>query len=124
MLKIHPQHVEAIQKAETLEDLYPLIQNAIELEHATIPPYLTAMFSIKPGKAQDIWNIIHSIVIEEMLHMTISSNIMNALGGHPSIDNSKFVPEYPGGLPMELEMGWSLIGKIDKGRCKKHFHAN
>lgn len=112
MLKIHRQHVEAIQRVQNIEELYPLIQNAIELEHATIPPYLTAMFSIKPGKAQDIWGIIHSIVIEEMLHMTIAANIMNALGGIPLIDCAKFVPEYPGGLPMGI--GDDLIVSLEK----------
>ena len=36
MLKIHRQHIEAVNAAESLKDLFPLVQNAIELEHATI----------------------------------------------------------------------------------------
>lgn len=122
MLKIHTQHIQAVQSAESLNDLFPLVQNAIELEHATIPPYLTAMFSIKPGKARDIWNIIHSIVIEEMLHMTISSNILNAIGGSPAIDNPKFVPEYPGGLPMGIGDGLIVnLEKLSKSVVKNTF---
>lgn len=31
---------------ETLEDLHLALQRAIELEHATIPPYLTANFTL------------------------------------------------------------------------------
>lgn len=105
MIKINPLIVKQIRAASTLEALFPLFQNAIELEHATIPPYLTALFSIKPGTETETRSIIHSIVIEEMLHMTISSNILNAIGGHPKINYNKFVPEYPGNLPMGIASG-------------------
>ena len=84
------------------EDLYRYLQNAIELEHATIPPYLTAMFSLKPGKNEEIRQLIRSIVIEEMLHLTVSANILVAIGGSPKIDTPKFIPKYPGPLPMGI----------------------
>lgn len=84
----------------------------IELEHATIPPYLCGYFSIKQagmaapngsrtgnGLAGDI---IRSVVVEEMLHLTIACNLMNALDGEPAIDNPQFVPQYPGELPFGL----------------------
>ena len=35
---------------ETAEDLQAALQVAIELEHSTIPPYLTAYYSIKPAR--------------------------------------------------------------------------
>ena len=107
MIKIDPIYVEKVKKATSYEDLFPLMQNAIELEHATIPPYLTAIFSLKPKTNNEIRNLIHSIVIEEMLHMSISSNILNALGGAPEINNKSFVPEYPTPLPMGI--GTDLI---------------
>src|SRR5690606_1406942 len=53
-----------------------------------------------------------SIVIEEMLHMTIAANILNALGGHPVINSADFVPEYPGPLPMGIGNG--LIVGLEK----------
>lgn len=102
MIKIDPIFVERVKKATSYEDLFPLMQNAIELEHATIPPYLTAIFSLKPKTNKEIRKLIHSIVIEEMLHMSISSNILNALGGAPDINKNSFVPEYPTGLPMGI----------------------
>jgi Ferritin-like len=78
------------------------LQNAVELEHSTIPPYLTAIFSLKPGTNRRIGELIRSIVIEEMLHMTISANILIATGGSPQINTSNFVPKYPGPLPMNI----------------------
>lgn len=102
MLKIDPEYVKRVEAATTYEELIPLMQKAVELEHSTIPPYLTAMFSIKQQTNDEIVNIIHSIVIEEMLHMTIAANVMNALGGSPAINNKDFVPDYPGHLPMGI----------------------
>ncbi len=112
MLKIDKKIINKLRAAASIQELFPLVQNAIELEHATVPPYLTAMFSLKPTKERDIWNIIHSIVIEEMLHMTIAANILNALGGQPKINSSSFVPEYPGPLPMGI--GGSLIVNLTR----------
>lgn len=105
MLKIDPKYIHQATMASSLEDLFPLLQNAIELEHATIPPYLTANMSIKPGTNKEIWKIIHSIVIEEMLHMSIACNILNALGGSPVLNQPGFIPSYPGPLPMGIGHG-------------------
>ncbi len=112
MLQIDSRYIEKALSANALEELYPLVQNAIELEHSTIPPYLTAMFSLNPGTNAVQRQIIHSIVIEEMLHMTIAANILNALGGHPVINSADFVPEYPGPLPMGIGNG--LIVGLEK----------
>lgn len=102
MLKIRREMVEGVEQATQKEDLYFYLQNAIELEHATIPPYLTAMFSLKPGTNEEIRQLIRSIVIEEMLHLTISANTLVAIGGSPQIDTPRFIPKYPGPLPMGI----------------------
>ena len=102
MIKIDPVYIQRVQQAQSPADLFDLVQKAIELEHSTIPPYLTAMFSIQPNTNQAVWDIIHSVVIEEMLHMTIAANLLNALGGQPQINGSGFVPEYPSGLVMGI----------------------
>ncbi|MET7258980.1 ferritin-like domain-containing protein [Dyadobacter fermentans] len=112
MLQIDSRYIEKALSANALEELYPLLQNAVELEHSTIPPYLTAMFSLNPGTNPVQRQVIHSIVIEEMLHMTIAANILNALGGHPVISHADFVPEYPGPLPMGIGNG--LIVGLEK----------
>lgn len=102
MLKIRREIITGVEQATQKEDLYKYLQNAIELEHATIPPYLTAMFSLKPGANEEIRQLIRSIVIEEMLHMTVSANTLVAIGGSPQIDTPQFIPKYPGPLPMGI----------------------
>ena len=122
MLKIKKQFVQNITKAKQLSSLFPQLQNAIELEHATIPPYLTAMFSLKPGTEMEIRQVIHSIVIEEMMHMTIAANILNALGGKPSINHPGFVPSYPGTLPMGIGSGLMVgLEKYSRDQVKNVF---
>ena len=81
------------------EDLIAHLQTALELEHSTIPPYLCALYSIKAGSNTEAASVIRSVAMEEMLHMTLVSNIMNAVGGHPSVNRAQFVPEYPTYLP-------------------------
>jgi hypothetical protein len=71
---------------------------AIKLEHSTIPPYLCAMWSIKV-KAHPIRQILMGIVLEEMGHFALASNMLVALGGTPPIGDPGFVPSYPGPLP-------------------------
>lgn len=102
MLKIQPQLVANVRQSAGRLALFPFLQNAIELEHATIPPYLTALYSLKPGLNDEIAALLRSVVIEEMLHMTIAANILVSLGGHPKINHPAFVPDYPGGLPMGI----------------------
>lgn len=74
------------------------LQSAVELEFSTIPPYLTAMWSIKDRK-NDSYKIINSIVIQEMLHMGLACNMLATIGSTPQIDNPDFIPTYPGHLP-------------------------
>ncbi|HVK54526.1 MAG TPA: ferritin-like protein, partial [Burkholderiales bacterium] len=102
MIKLQRSIVHGINAATKKEDLHEYLQNAVMLEHSTIPPYLTAMFSLKPGVNDMIANMIRSIVVEEMLHMTIVANILIAIGGHPQINTRGFVPKYPGPLPMSI----------------------
>ncbi|MDR3507459.1 MAG: ferritin-like protein [Caulobacteraceae bacterium] len=102
MLKINPKLVEQVRAAQSPEDLHQLVQGAIELEHATIPAYLAAYFTLKLGTNQPVAEIIRSVVVEEMLHMSIASNLLIAIGGRPVINKPGFIPTYPGPLPMNI----------------------
>jgi hypothetical protein len=112
MLRVRAELVERIRAATHVADLYELVQDAIELEHSTIPPYLTAAFSIKPGRSHLARQIIVSVANQEMLHMTIAANLLNAIGGNPVIDRPGFIPLYPGPLPLGVHEG--LIVSLQK----------
>lgn len=88
--------------AEGVSYLQQMLQMAVEVEHSVIPPYLSALYSIQnDGTDEAPWHstVIQGVVIEEMLHMTIAANVLNAVGGHPAIDRAGFVPSYPMVLP-------------------------
>ncbi len=87
----------------TIKGLRHALQVAIELEHSTVPPYLYALYSLKPGTNTEIASIIESVVIEEMLHMSLACNVLNAVRGAPLIDSPKFIPDYPTHLPGAVE---------------------
>jgi rubrerythrin len=100
MIKLKPELFAAL---ETHEGLLKALQQAIQLEHATIPTYLYALYSIKQNSNTTIQKLLLSVVTEEMLHMALACNILNAIGGSPVIDHPQFVPQYPGLLPGAVE---------------------
>ncbi|WP_013334650.1 ferritin-like domain-containing protein [Gloeothece verrucosa] len=103
MVKILQKQIQKVRQASSASELYQPLQDAIDLEHSTIPPYLTAFYSIKSGFNQEIAALILSIVRQEMLHMTIAANVLNAIGGQPVINEPNFIPHYPGNLPGNVE---------------------
>ena len=76
----------------SLESLREHLQWAIELEHSTIPPYLCALYSIEPGRNLEAVEVISSVVVEEMLHLTLAANLLNAVGGRPRLDIPQMLP--------------------------------
>lgn len=103
MIKLKPHLVRGLAAPSGPQALWGPLQQAIELEHATIPVYLYALYSLKPSANTEIAQILESVVIEEMLHMTLASNVLNALGGSPAIGQPGFIPKYPGPLPGGVE---------------------
>src|SRR2546421_835393 len=66
--------------------VFCLKKKAVELEHATIPTYLYALYSLQPGGNLKIQSLVRSVVWEEMLHMSLACNVLNAIGGSPVIE--------------------------------------
>ena len=90
---------EAMEGRCTLRSLKRDLQDALTLEFATIPLYLTAMYSIKDGHNQEVYESIRSVVMQEMVHLAQVANLLISVGGRPIIDHKNHVPQYPGKLP-------------------------
>ncbi len=103
-------------RATVLAELKANLQTAIEIELATIPIYLFTYYSIvrnatsgeQIDRAQAFANkaggVIMSVVVEEMLHMSLSSNILFSMGVAPQL--YRHAPKkYPTGLPYHKPRG-------------------
>jgi|SRR4051794_10799489 hypothetical protein len=94
-----PNTAQSTSGIQSKEDVFHYLYVAMQLEHATIPPYLMGLYTIKPGTNQDAAMNIREVVVEEMLHLTLAANILNAVGGTPDLTCPGFVPTYPARLP-------------------------
>ncbi len=83
---------------QVLVKLKECLQIAVEIELATLPVYLYTYYSINRGLSKDPQNtsdlslfadkaggIIMSVAVEEMLHMSLASNVLFALGEQPKV---------------------------------------
>jgi len=89
---------------DSVESVRELVQTAINLEFSTLPPYLYALLSIPPGENREAQARIHGISMQEMIHMCLACNIMNAIGGSPAV----VAPRYPGPLPGDVAGGITI----------------
>jgi hypothetical protein len=87
------------QDIVTLEQLHIQLQWALQLEHATIPPYMCALYSLDAERNPEPAHIVSSVLTEEMLHVALAANILNAVGGRPRFDSPELLPAYPHPLP-------------------------
>lgn len=83
---------------QTTEDLRQHIEMAIRIELSTVPPYLYAMYSLEDPNS-DAALMVRSIVVEEMLHAALATNLLLAVGGTPDFRSTRYLPTYPGDLP-------------------------
>ena len=100
-IAVAPVKAEALplDRIATLDSLREHLQWAIELEHFTLPPYLCALYSLDAARNPDASEVVASVLVEEMLHMTLAANLLNAVGGRPRLDTPRMLPVYPQSLP-------------------------
>ena len=87
-----------------LETLREHLQTAIEIEWSTIPPYLCALWSLADGPNEYVAGNVEEVAMEEMLHLTLACNLLNAIGGRPRLVPDPVTqlpqpPSYPTYLP-------------------------
>jgi hypothetical protein len=87
----------------TVEQLVNHLRQAAYLEMSTIPMYLYAAFSVA-SKGYSQWDpgmgsfrLIRSVVVEEMLHLSLVRNLLVALGAKDKAKfyDPAFIPKYP-----------------------------
>ena len=67
----------------TLDQLREDLQIALQLKHSTLLQYMTAWASIKQSYNQQIKRILREIIIQEMIHICLLANILNAVEETP-----------------------------------------
>ena len=78
------------------------LQVAVELELATIPPYLCGWWSVVDRRGEAA-RLIQRIVGDEMYHLGVVCNLLVAVGGRPRMRDT--APTYPGPLPGGMRAG-------------------
>lgn len=108
MIRIHPKVSDVLRRGD-VHGVRAALQAAVELEHAVIPPYLYTLYSLANGSNDTAASIIASVVGEEMNHLALAANLLNAVGGRPVLDHPRVLPRYPGPLPGTVDDGL-LVG--------------
>lgn len=85
--------------------LAEMLRAAMKIELTTIPLYATAAYTISevgdyariaPAEANSgPLETIRQVMVEEMLHLALVANILNAVGGCVTLDRAEAIPAYP-----------------------------
>lgn len=99
----------------TQEQLVAHVQDAVQLELFTIPLYLCAYYSVA-ASSDPAAALLQDTVNEEMLHLELACNVLNALGGKPVLTGTA-APSYPSDIPfiypaLSLDLGPASLRQI------------
>lgn len=89
------------------------LQTAIALEHATMPLYGAAMYSLEVQN-YPAYNTLRSVLMEEMLHMAAACNALAAIGGAPRIrqlNPAAIVDGLPAGVAPDLKPRFARLSR-------------
>ncbi len=107
MLKMSQHDIEHYIK--NIDHLRQCLLTAMKLELSTIPPYLCGLYTIKEGSNVEAAALIRSVVVEEMLHMVLVANILNAITDPKTVKKGEklfnvkdIIASYPTPLPGDI----------------------
>ncbi|PZM84277.1 MAG: hypothetical protein DKT66_06485 [Candidatus Melainabacteria bacterium] len=83
---------------KTIEQLRTELQAGVVVEHTTIPVYLVALYSLRGDANARVRDVIHHVLMEEMLHLTLVANLINAIGGKPNLCQKTLMVPFPAPL--------------------------
>jgi hypothetical protein len=88
-----------------VRDLEDHLHRAVALELSTVPLYLYAYYSIEDPLSRAA-QTLRSVVMQEMAHTCLATNLLVAIGGTPRFDASMGVPNdvptYPSEMPFHV----------------------
>lgn len=90
-----------MRQPDAEHDVYWLqraLQAAVELELATLPPYLCGQWALKDQSSVPA-KLIKKIIFDEMGHLGLACNLLRATGMQPKIFEGYDEIKYPGPLP-------------------------
>ncbi len=85
----------------TVQELRDHLALAAKIELSLVPPYLYAMYSIEDQDSEAA-RLIKSVVVEEMLHASLATNLLLAIGGEPEFRSPEALPDYPHAMPHHI----------------------
>ena len=92
------------------EALQQAAQLALQVEFTTIPAYLSALYSIAQP-ASNAYQLLRSVVVEEMFHLNQAANLLIGIGGLPKLTGDA-APSYPTYLPKANTATTPFIGLV------------
>lgn len=121
--------IKANEPIDTPEKLYSHLYMAAQLEMSTIPLYLYAGYSITTQNASQwapgpgAFRLIKSIVIEEMLHLSLARNLIIAIGygDYISFCDPLFLPTYPSPMLNRIPKLELKLAPLSRELVKKVF---
>ncbi|WP_338848141.1 ferritin-like protein [Massilia sp. W12] len=124
MLRINRDLLSQLQTTPNQASIVAALNLAVQLELSTIPPYLTALFSVQSGSNRAAAALVQSVVTEEMLHMTLAANTLIAIGANPDIVTLANELQYPGALPGKVDNNLQVsLAALSKEQVYKVFMA-
>ncbi|CAG8706348.1 11279_t:CDS:10, partial [Dentiscutata erythropus] len=114
IFKVEMNNVDDKENKYNLDDLHEMLKIAMMVEISTIPAYLYALYSIKPGTeiGDEVRAQIRHVAAEEMLHLSLVANLIAAIGRQPKFYSKEMFPFYPCPLP-HIKQG-SLVVHLSK----------